>query len=1089
MTHHSSNSRWGTGWLNRLVGSGAGVALALALGLAVLTPAVLRAQTGTVQGRVTEAGGRPIAGAQVTVVGTNLGTTTGDDGRFTLLVPAGQRTVRALAIGFKVGQVQVTVTPGGTTTANAELTRSVLSLDEVVVTGTGGAATKRELGSSIATINIAAEVREPPASMDQMLQGRTAGLAVLQTGAAAGAGAQIRLRGVVSVNQSNQPLIYIDGIRVRSEGFARNAPTGASDFTGRGNNIQMSPLNDINPADIDRIEIIKGAAAATLYGTEASAGVIQIFTRKGARGLRPRWNFEADGGWSVARPFGPDHNAYVNLKPRDSVYVDAATNQLVVFEQRKPGFVYNAQDSAWIPGPKLCHENDDLTDSLVAGGVTFPSNPAPNARCSWVRNGYRQKYAGSVAGGFDQFQYFVSGLWEDLDGILPQDNEKRLSTRGNFGFDLSDKVRVDLSTGYTNYRVRNTPSGNNAQGLILNVYRAERNYIQSNDAARLDSVLNQQITTEIDRLITGGSVHFTPVSWFTNRFTIGYDLASQENRTLRPFGFQAQPLGRLHDEQTKFTTLTADYAGNLDYRLSGSLSGTFSLGGQSIAEERIRTYAFGSDFAGPGEPTVGSASTFLADESRVRVINAGFFFQNVFKLSDRYFLTGGVRFDGNSAFGEALGLQAYPKVALSYVISDESFWPDALGEMKLRAAMGYAGRAPGAFDKLRTWNPVATGGIPAFLPSNVGDTLIGPEKTREIEVGADAGFFGNRLATEVTYYQRQTQDALMNVSQVPSLGFLNSQTANVGKIESKGLEVTLNSVLLDAPKFGFELGGSVYTNSSRVLDLGGAPPFGAQGGWVQGPDTLADGRVIYFPIAGANAKHIKNKDEIAAPDTVCAQGEAMYVTDAGGVKHETGDIQRCAVDGRTIVGPQQPTLILGMNSTLRLPGGITLSARGEYQGGGYVYDGASGNALSRSVRWPTCARAHGILDNFVAGGMTTTQALGTATSPGPAQQAMTAWERHACVPANHNFDIHWYQADIFKLRDLTLTVPVSALVPRTESATLRISVQNWLRWYSDDLRIFDPETGSNTSLDTQGRSITEHVPPPATVTVSLRMAF
>src|SRR3990172_4112667 len=134
-------------------------------------------------GRVPEAGGRPIAGAQVTVVGTNLGTTTGDDGRFTLLVPAGQRTVRALAIGFKVGQVQVTVTPGGTTTANAELTRSVLSLDEVVVTGTGGAATKRELGSSIATINIAAEVREPPASMDQMLRGQTAGLAVLQTGA------------------------------------------------------------------------------------------------------------------------------------------------------------------------------------------------------------------------------------------------------------------------------------------------------------------------------------------------------------------------------------------------------------------------------------------------------------------------------------------------------------------------------------------------------------------------------------------------------------------------------------------------------------------------------------------------------------------------------------------------------------------------------------------------------------------------------------------------------------------------------------------------------------------------------------------
>lgn len=1060
MTHHSSNGWWGIGWLNRLAGSGAGAALALTLGLAALTPAGLRAQAGTVQGRVTEAGGRPIAGAQVSVVGMNLGTLTSDDGRFTLVVPAGQRTVRVLAIGFKVGQVQVAVTPGGTATANAELTRSVLSLDEVVVTGTGGAATKRELGSSIASINIAAEVKEAPANIDQMLQGRTAGLAVLQTGAAAGAGAQIRLRGVVSVNQSNQPIIYIDGVRVRSEGYQRNRPLQGADFAGRGNNVEASPLNDINPGDIERIEIIKGAAAATLYGTEASAGVIQIFTRKGSRGVRPRWNLEVDQGAAVTRPFGPEWNRYLNLKPPDSTYVDANTNQLIIAEQR------TATDGQ-------CHPNDDLTDAI----------PVPNARCSWVRNGFRQKYSGSVAGGFDQFQYFASGLYEDLDGVLPQDNEKRLSTRGNFGFDISDKVRLDLNTAYSNYRVRNTPSGNNAQGLILNVYRAERNYIQSSDAARIDSLLAQEITTEIDRVILGGTVHYTPTPWFNNRFTVGYDLASQENRTLRPFGFQAQPLGRLHDEQTKFSTLTADYAGNLDYRLSGSLSGTFSLGGQSIAEERNLVQGFGRDFAGPGEPTVSNAAVFLAAEDRVRVINAGFFFQNVFKLKDRYFLTGGIRFDGNSAFGEALGIQAYPKVALSYVLSDETFWPASIGEVKLRAALGFAGRAPGAFDKLRTWSSVATGGIPAFLPQNVGDTLIGPEKTRELEIGADLGLLKNRLSAEVTYYHRQTQDALMDVRQVPSLGFLSAQTANVGKIESKGLELTLNGVVLDATDWGVELGGSVYTNKGRVLDLGGSAPFGAQSGWVQGPDTLADGRVIYYPIAGAKGINIKNKNQIAPPDTACVQGDAAYTIDAVGTRHETGDIQRCANDGLTILGPQQPTLILGMNATIRLPRGITLSGRGEYQAGGYFYNGTSGNALSRSVRWPTCARAHGIIDNFRA------QGLSASAATAAAAPLMTAWENHACIPANHNFDIWWEKADFFKLRDVTLSVPVSFLIPRVEAATFRLSVQNWVRWYHSDRSILDPETGSNNSISTQGRSITEHVPPPATITASLRVAF
>jgi len=1045
MTHQSASNRWG--WRGAGPGSWGGWVLLLVVGLVALVPAALRAQTGTVQGRVTEAGGNPIAGAQVMVVGTNLGTTTGADGRFTLLVPVGQRTLRVLAIGFKVGQVEVNVTPGGTTTANAELTRSVLSLDEVVVTGTGGAAAKRELGSSVAAINLAAEVKDPPASMDQLLQARTAGLNVIQTGAAAGTGAQIRLRGIVSVNQSNQPIIYIDGIRVRSEGYARNAPPPGADFTGRGSNVQASPLNDINPADIERIEIVKGAAAATLYGTEASAGVIQIFTKKGARGQRPRWNVEAGQGVATARPFGPWYNRYLNMKPRDSVIVSSSTGQLK--DAQVQLFQKGSSSGQCYPTPP--------TD---ANGAPLP--------CDWVRNGYRQRYSGSVAGGFDQFQYFVSGSWEDDKGILPQDTERRLSTRGNFSFDVSDKLRLEWNTGFSTTDIRNTPSGNNAQGLILNVYRWERNYRSSANPFVIDSLLNQSITTEINRLVTGGAAYYTPWPWFTNRFTIGYDFAQQENRALRPFGFVSQPLGRIQDLQAKFSLLTFDYAGNIDYTLSPSLKSTFSFGGQSVTNEEVSTNAFGADFAGPGEPVVSSAATYIADEDRLRVINAGFFFQNVFKFKERYFLTGGVRFDGNSAFGESLGLQAYPKVSASYIVSDEPFWPRRLGELKLRAAVGYAGRAPGAFDKLKTWTPVPSGGISAFLPDEVGDTLIGPERTREIEIGADAGLLSNRLRVEATYYNRQTTDALMNVRQIPSLGFLNSRTSNVGKVGSDGVELSLNLTVLDNRKFGWDIGGSVYTNRSRVLSLCKgdlcAVPFGAQGGWVQGPDTLSDGTVIYFPIAGAKGIKIKNKDEIAPPDTACVMGNTR-------AEWEQKGKQLCASDGQTIFGPQQPTRIVGITSTLRLPGNITLSGRGEWQTGGYVYDAASGNALSRSVRWPTCVRAHGILDQ------------------GGTQNDLTAWERHACIPANHNFDIHWYKADFFKIRDVTLSVPVGTLFRSVESATLRASVQNFWRWYNSDLKILDPELTDRDSLSDQSRTMSEHVPAPAILTVSLRLTF
>lgn len=1030
-------------------------ALVALLGLAA-KPASALAQTGTVEGRVTVLGGGPIGGAQVTVEGTNLGTRTDEDGRFTLVVPAGQQTLRVLAIGYRVGTLQIRVLPGQSTTANVELTRSILRLDEVVVTGTAGETRRRELGNSVAQVNIAAEVKDPPASMDQLLQARVAGLNVIQTGAAAGTGAQIRLRGLVSVNQSNQPIIYIDGIRIRSEGYARNAPPPGADFTGRGNNIQPSPLNDLNPADIERIEVIKGAAAATLYGTEASAGVIQIFTRKGVRGQRPRWNAEVSQGAAVIRPFGPWYNPYLNLKPRDSVVVEIPSGG-----QLKDAVVVRAKDANGniieTKSAGQCHQ--PLEDPYRPNPpVDSAGNPLP---CDWVRIGHRQRYSASVTGGFDQFQYFVSGSWEDYLGILPQDYEKRLSSRGNFSFDVSEKVRLEWNTAFSNTRIRNTPSGNNAQGLILNVYRWERNYRSSPNPFVIDSLLNQRITTEINRLVTGGSVYYTPVSWFTNRLTVGYDLAQQENRNLRPFGFVSQPLGVLFDQQRRYSILTFDYAGNLDYRLASSLRGTFSLGGQSVINEEVGTNAFTRDFSGPGEPVVSSGASFLADEDRLRVINAGFFFQNLFKLSERYFLTTGVRFDGNSAFGEGLGLAAYPKVSFSYVVSEEPFWPSALGELKLRAALGYSGRAPGAFDKLKTWSPIPVGGIGGVLPNEVGDTLIGPERTREVEVGADLGLFSQRLAVEFTYYDRVTSDALFNVRQIPSLGFLNSRTSNVGKIGGRGMELAVNLNVIDARNFGWEVGSTIYTNRGRVISLCNedktvcAVPFAAQGGWVQGPDTLPDGKVVYFPIAAAKGIKIKNKNEIAPPDTAC-------------VKSAT---QLCASDGQSIFGPQQPTSILGFTTTIRLPGNITLSGRGEWQRGGYVYDGASGNALSRSVLWPTCVRANGIL------------------AQGGTENDLTAWERHACIARNHNFDIHWYKADFFKVRDVTLSVPLGSLFRTVQDATLRVSLQNYWRWYNDDLKILDPELTSRDSISDQSRTMSEHVPPPATITASLRLVF
>src|SRR6185436_5108010 len=261
---------------------------------------LLAQSTGTVSGRVSAASDQALVGAQVHLVGTALGTRSGEGGRYTIVnVPAGQYRLRAAMLGHRPVEQTVIVTAGQTTTQDFVMKAEAIGLDALVITGTAGQARQREVGNAISQIDLS-KVQQPTTSVGDLLQGRAAGMQVMQSSAMAGSGQMIRLRGNVSVAMSNQPLIYVDGVRLRSDGYARNVPFTGSDLRS-GNDI-ASPMNDINPNDIERIEVIKGAAAATLYGTEAAAGVIQIFTKSGRAG-KPSWTLQADGGFAKSLPF------------------------------------------------------------------------------------------------------------------------------------------------------------------------------------------------------------------------------------------------------------------------------------------------------------------------------------------------------------------------------------------------------------------------------------------------------------------------------------------------------------------------------------------------------------------------------------------------------------------------------------------------------------------------------------------------------------------------------------------------------------------------------------------------------------------
>jgi len=959
----------------------------------VLVATPVAAQTGTVTGAITDASnGAGIQSVQVYLVDTGLGTLTNASGRFLILnVPAGSYTLRAERLGYATQDIQVSVSAGGTVAQDFLLEGEALGLDELVVTGTAGAARRREIGNTIASVSVA-DIAEPPANVDALLQGRVAGMTVFNASGNAGSGARIRLRGNVSVAQSNQPLIYVDGIRIRSTSFDKNVPpTG---YPGRSGNDVASPLNSINPADIDRIEVIKGAAATTLYGTEAAAGVIQIFTKRGHTGA-PQWVASIEQGVSQMNPFGID--------------------------------------------------NAIREDVSAAGGTPEYMFIDP-----WLRSAWQQRYSLSVSGGGDDLQYFVSGSMEDDEGVLPNDAEQKATIRGNFTFSPAENLQLQWNTSFMNDAFTNTAAGNNAHGLTLNVFRRTANYFGNEEKSNLDKLLGQTISTQIDQLITGGTATYTPFANFTNRLNIGYDLAQQNNRNLRPFGFVRAPDGILSDGRSEFETLTLDYVGTLSFGLGESINSSLSFGGQSITEEIQRTTAYAEDFPGPGDPTVSTGGTRLGFEQRQRVVNAGFFVQNVLDLSNKYFLTAGFRVDGNSAFGSDFGLQFYPKLSAAWVVSDEDFWGDK-GQLKLRAAWGQSGRAPGAFDAVQTYQGVGWGNSPAFYPGVLGNPDLGPERTAELEFGFDGSFFSDRVQVDFTYYDQKTTDALFAVRQAASIGFGSSQLENVGEIGNKGMELTLNTVVFEGDVWAWDLGGSYSSNNSTVGLPEDVPEFSTGGGWI------IDGQ----PAPVMYGECVTNPDAIAEP----------------------------VIQDDCVIGPNSPTDIFALNTSLTLPGGLRLSARGEYQGGHFVRAGVAHNAVRRSVVWAGCNEVYNI-----AGA-----APLRSTSPGRAN--LTALQRAKCDPGLSDPD-HWTEkADFFKIRDITLQAPLpESLVPGASGATLTFSGRNMFRWTNSEWTHFDPEMGGNNDNNPISRngassgaflvtSISEHIPAPATYTVALRVVF
>lgn len=755
-----------------------------ALAAAVLfTIPVTAQQTGSVTGTVVDKSGRaPLNGVQVSVDGTQRGSLTDARGRYTITgVPAGARTVRATYIGYRTETSPVTVAAGQAATLNFEMGISAVSLDEVVVTGTAGAAAKKELGATIATVNVAnVQDKVPVADVGSVLQSRIPGLRSVGTVGGVGASRDLRIRGTSSFSLRQRPVIYVDGVKIDSnQAEWGSMGTSCCSYSGGA---AMDRLSDINPNDIDRIEVIKGAAAGTLYGTEATNGVIQIFTKKGRSDSPPRWTAQVTTGMQRYR-----ENFQTKLYPQ-----------------------FNGPDGT---------QAQDANKSLIENGPYMGADL-------------------TVQGGGQSMTYFVSGGYTNEEGSVQPNWMKRGNLRVNMHWLAGERLSFDVTSAYTRNRIFELQSGNNWTSLVGNAvlgvpYQACTKGGSCTDGhARpfgepwvpVASIKQMENFDDTNRWTGSVTANYNARSNFTNKFQIGLDAVNEERSRLQPFGhpYTYRPAGEKGKGYRNFRSVTADYLGALSFEeILPKLSTKVSFGAQGFQTVDQRNMAVGQDFAAPGVTTVRGGTIKTSDEFYEETVQVGFFGQNRFAYDDKLFLTTGVRVDGNSAFGDNYGFQVYPNVQLSYDLSNESFKPSFFSNLRLRGAVGTAGQAPGAFDKFLTFTPFTTGDdLSAVRAATGGNQELGPERSMEIETGFEAGFWNDRIGLDFSVYRRTTKDAILSVGQAPSVAFGSSPRQNVGEILDQGYEASLRVTAIESSKLRWSTDVRVDGNHNEITDLG-----------------------------------------------------------------------------------------------------------------------------------------------------------------------------------------------------------------------------------------------------------------------------
>ena len=800
------------------------------LGLMAL-PALAAAQQETrIAGRVVNEGSTPLPGANVGVPSLGVGAVTGADGRYSFIIPAarvrGQTTFLTVRLlGYTAQSRQVTLT-GAPLSEDFTLAANALRLNEVVVTGAGTATTREKLGNVINSVDSTLIKSANESNIVSALAGKAPNVEIHTQSGEPGSGASIRIRGYTTIQGTSQPLFVVDGTPIDN---SSNVTTSSGSGT-----VVANRSSDLNPNDIESIEILKGSAAAAIYGARAANGVVLVTTKSGKAG-----------------------------PTRYSLQSDLTSDQVIKYYPLQTTYGQGDGGVAPVCAAPGCRLSGNSYGPVITGPVYDHARDI-------LRTGHTYDNNLTVSGGNDRTTFFLSGGQTNQQGVIIGDNNSytRSTVRLKGSHMVSNSVRIGGNANYVDARGNYVQKGSNTSGLLLGSLRSPADFDNSKYLDTLYGLhrsyrypqptgTSQTATrgydnpffvansegnkSELGRFIGNANIDWTALPWLTVKENFGADSYGDYRLEALPQSSSGQPIGQVVRNDQFYLQLDNNLLATATHEFNPDMSGTLTLG-QNLNSRRSRyETTTGLQLVGPTPFALQNTVSFSPSETRSLVHIEAYFAQASLDLYDMLYLTAGIRNDGYSSFGVSNRRANYPKASAAWTFTNlyNRQQTGILSYGKLRAAYGETGNEPNPFYSDVTGYSL---GLRAF-GSGYGDIIsakesgqpgvitpgtrgagseLRPERTKELELGTDLAFIDQRIELGVTYYDKKSTDVILQLPLAPSASGFTSYFTNGAQINNKGIEVTLNTHPYATEKLSWDVGATWSRNDNFVADLLGA---------------------------------------------------------------------------------------------------------------------------------------------------------------------------------------------------------------------------------------------------------------------------